>query len=134
MNRIVGAALAVCTLFTAGASAAGQSHVSLAAVSTMGRGSAPDLRRGASEGMTERLGWLDMRLKSGILDGSITRSDAARVGRMLRKTRAAQARLLSRDGGQLSQKDSRYMQARVDTLSTQIHWARANGVDRALRN
>jgi hypothetical protein len=74
--------------------------------------------------------WLDMRVKNGIRDGTITGSEAARVTRMLDKTRAVETRLLARDNGQLSQRDSRYMQHRLDNMSTQVRWAHTNGVDR----
>jgi len=126
MNRLIALALTTCTVF-AGPAAMAQTNPGLTAETSSGVGSGS--WQGAPEGVTERLGWLDMRLKSGVQDGSITASEAARVSAMLRKTRALQARLLSRDGGTLNPEDSRSLQARVDNMSTQIHWARANALN-----
>ena len=130
MNRLAIAAINTVALATAGAPALGQTPASPGSVVVVEYGFGPDFWRGAPEPVPERLMWLDMWVKHGIRDGTITRSEAGRVTRMLDKTRAVEARLLARDNGQLSQRDSDYMQPRLDNMSTQVRWAHTNGVDR----
>ncbi len=127
------AAMATVALAAASAPALGQTPAPPGSIVVVQYGFGPDFWRGAPEPVAERLMWLDMRVQNGIHDGTITHSEAARVKRMLNKTRAVQARLLARDNGQLSQRDSDYMQRRLDNMSTQVRWAHTNGVDRHTR-
>ena len=130
MKRLMIAALATVALAAAAAPAFAQSTAAPGSIVVVEYGFGPDFWRGAPEPVAERLMWLDMRVQNGIRDGTITHSEATRVKRMLHKTRAVQARLLAQDNGQLSQRDSEYMQRRLDNMSTQVHWARTIGVDR----
>ncbi len=128
MNRLLIAALASVALAAASAPAVGQTPASPGSIVEYGFG--PDFWRGAPEPVPERLMWLDMRVKNGLRGGTITRSEAGRVTRMIDKTRAFQARRLARDRAQLSQRDSTDMQRRLDSMSTQVRWAHTNGVER----
>lgn len=130
MNRLMIAAMATLALATASAPALGQTPPAPGSVVVVEYGFGPDFWRGAPEPVGERLMWLDMRVQNGIRDGTITNSEVARVKRMLHKTRAVQTRLLAQDNGQLSQRDSDYMQRRLDNMSTQVRWAHTNGVNR----
>lgn len=130
MNRPMIAAMAAVALATASAPALAQSPASPSSAAVVEYGFGADFWRGAPEPVAERLMWLDMRVKNGIRDGTITHSEATRIRRMLDKTRAVHARLLAQDNGQLSQRDSDYMQSRLNNMSSQVRWAHTNGVDR----
>lgn len=88
-----------------------------------------DFWRGAPENIHQRLEWLDTRILRGEQDGSITRREARHVNMSIRSARKVEARLMRRDHGRLSRRDTEYMMLRLNNVSSQIHWARTNGVD-----
>ena len=130
MNRSTIVAMAAISLAAATAPALAQGPSAQAPMIAPSNGAGADFWRGAPEPVAERLGWFDMRVENGIRQGTITRSEAAHVRGMLNHTRAAQTRLLARDNGELTERDSAYMQRRLDNMARQIHWAESNGVDR----
>jgi hypothetical protein len=88
-----------------------------------------DFWQGAPADIHHRLEWLDARISRGERDGSITR----RVNMSIRSARRVEARLMRRDHGQLSRRDTHYMMLRLNNVSSQIRWARTNGVDQGRR-
>jgi len=133
MKRLVTTTMATVAFALIGAPALAQdaplSASSPDAPTPLDYGQGRDFWRGAPATVGERLMWLDLRVQHGIRDGSITQDEAARVTLMLQQTRAVHERLLARDHGQLTARDTLYMQHRLNNMSSQIRWARDNGVD-----
>jgi len=76
--------------------------------------------------LDRRIGWLQERIDRGIGDGSLDRREARRVQRELRSIKHAEDRRRARHGGRLWDNDRDALEARLDTLSDHIHWARDN--------
>jgi hypothetical protein len=72
---------------------------------------AMDYWRGAPDGLQQRIDWLQQRITRGTRDGSLTRAEARRA--------QYQLDMLRRDAGAL--------QARLDSLTRSIRWARNDG-------
>jgi hypothetical protein len=83
--------------------------------------------RGAPQGIREREDWLEQRIQRGIDQGTLDRREARRATDMLRDLRTTEQRLRRRDGGRLTDRDSAYMQVRLDNLSQQIRWLNQTG-------
>jgi hypothetical protein len=72
-----------------------------------------------------REAWLDQRIRKGISEGTITRSEAAGAFDELRSIRRKEAEL-RRDDGRLRGNKRDYIEARLDSLNDRIHWMRHN--------
>jgi uncharacterized protein YcfJ len=79
--------------------------------------------RDAPQDVRQREAWLRQRIERGMDNGSLTRQDARRAMRELDRIRSEEA-MLARDG--FSARDEARVQARLDTLSQSIRWARQN--------
>ena len=83
---------------------------------------------GAPADAWQRLDFLQQRITNGRRDGSLTAQEARRAERQLSTLRRQANRLRWRDGGHMNSRDSSWLQARLDTVSRNIRWARHNGV------
>ncbi len=81
---------------------------------------------GAPRDIDHRMAWLEMRVRRGIQDGSLTRGEADRAFDMLRDFRRMQSDLLARDGGRLSGADEARLNERLDQISRRIRWLSDN--------
>ena len=85
-----------------------------------------DFWRGAPQRLEDRAGWLETRIRDGERDGSLTRPEGARAEMMLRDFRRSLADLTLSDGGRLRRINQEMLAARLDNISMQIRWLRAN--------
>lgn len=83
--------------------------------------------RGAPESPRERMNFLQARIDRGAADGSLDRREARNAQRDLNNVRAWARSLHWYDGGRLSPRDRDALQARLDQLSSRLHWMRHNG-------
>lgn len=100
-----------------------------------GRWAAPDANRygyNATYGATDyprdvrqRMEWLNVRVRQGINDGSLSRREADRALNDLRRIQWEERRMRHRNG-RLSDRDESYVQARLDTISSELRWSRRN--------
>jgi len=81
--------------------------------------------RGAPQGTWERIQFLQKRIDTGARDGSLDRRETRRANRELRMIRMDAQRMRGRAGGFRSN-DNMAIQARLDTLSRNLKWARHN--------
>jgi hypothetical protein len=81
----------------------------------------------APSGAWQRIDFLQRRIDRGRADGSLTAREASRAQYQLQDLRRQAWRMRRRDGGDLSSTDEAWLQARLDTLSRQVRWARNNG-------
>lgn len=72
----------------------------------------------------ERISWLNERVRRGINDGSLSRREADRALRDLDQVQREERQMRRRGG--LSNRDESYLQARLDTISSEIRWSRRN--------
>ena len=91
-----------------------------------GYGFGGDFWRGAPQRLEDRAGWLEKRIHDGERDGSLTGGEAGRAHMMLRDFQRSLADLTARDGGRLRRSDEDMLSAKLDTISMQIRWLRAN--------
>ena len=82
-----------------------------------------DFWRGAPRGIWERIDHLQRRIDRGERDGSLTRSEARRAQRELRRIR--QDASYMRRGG-FSGRETSVIQARLDNLGRNLRWMRRN--------
>ena len=80
--------------------------------------------------LNRRENWLQERIDRGVADGSLTRGEAHRVERQLRRIRRDEARLTHAEGGVLRDRSRVMLERRLDDLSDHIRWARHNDVAR----
>jgi hypothetical protein len=73
-----------------------------------------DFWRGAPDGTQQRIEWLERRIERGIADGSLDRGEAQRARYQLGTLR----------------RDADALDARLDSLSRNLRWARRDGGDR----
>lgn len=83
---------------------------------------------GAPSEAWQRLDYLQQRIDNGRRDGSLTPREAQRAQMQLRTLRRQAMHMRRRDGGRMTRADSAWLQARLDTLSRNVRWARHNGV------
>ncbi len=88
---------------------------------------APREHTEAPRDIATREAWLDQRIRSGASDESISHEDARHARRELRSIRE-QEQAMRHDGGQLSPSDEANIQARLDSLSSELHVARQDAV------
>jgi hypothetical protein len=81
---------------------------------------------GAPQTLDERVDWLEMRVRRGIDNGSLTRRESDRAFDMLRDFRRTRADLTARDGGRLNGRDRDLLSARLDGISQQIRGLQTN--------
>jgi len=74
-----------------------------------------------------RIDFLQRRIERGRADGSLTAREASRAQYQLATLRRQASRMRRRGGGELNSTDEAWLQARLDTLSQQVRWARNNG-------
>lgn len=73
----------------------------------------------------QRISWLNERVRRGMNDGSLSRSEANRAMRDLNMV-SRQARDMRRRNGGYNPRDEQFLQARLDTISSEIRWSRRN--------
>lgn len=76
--------------------------------------------------LARRESWLQERIDRGASDGSLTRMEARRVQRELRRIRMEEDRMRARNGGPLRPDQRIRLEARLNDLSDHIRWARRN--------
>jgi Glycine zipper 2TM domain len=86
--------------------------------------SASDFWRGAPSDTWQRIDYLERRIDSGMRDGSLSPREARRAQMELRQIRRDAMRM--RRGGSMSAENSAMVQARLDSLSRNLRWARRN--------
>jgi uncharacterized protein YcfJ len=79
----------------------------------------------APRDVRQRFAWLNERIRRGINDGSLSRREADRAMRDLEQVQREERRMRRRHGS-LSPRDESYVQARLDTISSDIRWSRRN--------
>ena len=86
---------------------------------------------GAPSDAWQRLDYLQQRIQTGRRDGSLTTREVRRVQYQVNTLRRQAAMMRRRNGGQFSNADNAWLQARLDKVSRDIRWARTNdrGVD-----
>jgi hypothetical protein len=77
---------------------------------------------GAPRALSQRVDWLEMRVRRGVETGALTRTEADRAGAMLREFRRTMATDLARGRGRLSDRDGQRLSARLETISQDIRW------------
>jgi hypothetical protein len=88
---------------------------------------------GAPTDAWRRITFLQQRIDRGRADGSLTRREAWRSTSQLNEVRRQASAMRQRSRGQLRPQDAAWLQMRLDTISREIRWARANGNDYADR-
>jgi len=73
----------------------------------------------------QRISWLNERVRNGVNDGSLSRREAQRALRDLDQIQREESRMKHRHG-RLNARDEAYVQARLDTISSEIRWSRRN--------
>jgi hypothetical protein len=79
--------------------------------------------RDAPTDIRGREAWLDQRIQRGLANGRLSRDDADRALRSLAMIRRQESRMPHRRG-QLSNRDTMIIQAKLDDLSNSLRWAR----------
>ena len=82
---------------------------------------------GAPENPYNRIQFLQDRVNRGVANGSLDRREAMRVNRELNGVRNWIQRMHWRDAGRLTPDQRGRVQARLDSISRQIHWMKRNG-------
>jgi len=116
MKRVFACA-AIAASFAVAAPAAAQTYRG-------GAWNSSDFWRGAPSDPWQRISFLQQRINSGERDGSLTRSEARRAQRQLLRIRQDAARMQRSRG--LNSRESANLQARLDSLSRSLRWARHN--------
>ncbi len=76
--------------------------------------------------LDRREAWLEDRVRRGLADGSLDRSEAWRVQSELRRIRGDEAQMRRWHGGALTPSNLASLQTRLDRLSDTIRWLRRN--------
>jgi hypothetical protein len=79
----------------------------------------------APRDVRQRFAWLNERVRRGVDDGSLSRREADRALRDLDQVQREERRMRRRNG-RLDGRDEAYIQARLDTISSEIRWSRRN--------
>jgi hypothetical protein len=122
MTRFLASA-ALATSILAVAPAAAQDYRTAPAYAAPGY-SASDFWRGAPSDTWQRIDYLERRIDNGVRDGSLSPQEARRAQMQLRQIRRDAMRM--RRGGYMSAENSAMLQARLDSLSRNLRWARRN--------
>lgn len=85
-----------------------------------------DFWNGAPQALEQRLDWLEMRVRRGIENGSLTRGESDRAFGMLRDFRRTRSDMMASHGGRLGRRDEADLSARLDAISQQIRWLSTN--------
>ena len=89
--------------------------------------SGPGYWNGAPQGIHARIDFMQDRISRAASDDRISPREADRENRELAFIRSEDQRLRYQDGGHLRQEDRDYLEARLDSLSQRLHWAKHNG-------
>ena len=81
---------------------------------------------GAPQSLDQRLDWLEMRVRRGIENGSLTRGESDRAFALLRDFRRSRTEMAARHGGRLDRGDERVLSDRLNAISQQIRWLQTN--------
>jgi len=85
---------------------------------------------GAPANVYERIAFLDQRVRRGIDSGTITRREADRAFADIAQVRREADRMRRDRYGRYNVRDEARIQRRLDGISTQVQWARANDTRR----
>ncbi|HEY3697461.1 glycine zipper 2TM domain-containing protein [Phenylobacterium sp.] len=97
-------------------------------VAASANGYGDNVSYGASDAprdVRQRLDWLYERVRRGRGDGSLSPREADRALTDLDQVQRQERRMSRRNGG-LNDRDQAYLQARLDSISSQLRWSRRN--------